>query len=139
MDAIDVSNAFIATPAKTILIGENPLSYAIRYTIIPATLPPINETTDLNSFNSGKNTIIIIVTKLAPDDIPVIPGSASGFFITACKSVPATPKLAPINTAHNTLGSLTSLIIPILPLLSFFINPVINSLKLISILPVFIE
>ena len=85
----------------------------------------------------GTNTIKNTVTAQAPDEIPVIYGSAKGFLITACKSTPEIARLAPISTAIITLGILKSFIIPILPVLSPVNIPLINFVKLISILPNF--
>ena len=52
----------------------------------------------------GNNTSITTPAKPAPLDTPTIPGSASGFFITACKIAPATAKLAPTNAPTKFRG-----------------------------------
>ena len=83
----------------------------------------------------GTNTIKNTVTAQAPDEIPVIYGSAKGFLITACKSTPEIARLAPISTAIITLGILKSFIMPTLPVLSPDNIPLISSVKLISMLP----
>ena len=80
----------------------------------------------------GTNTIKNTVTAQAPDEIPVIYGSAKGFLITACKSTPEIARLAPISTAIITLGILKSFIIPTLPVLSPDNIPLISSVKLQS-------
>ena len=73
----------------------------------------------------------------APAEIPVIPGSARGFFTTTCKSVPQIAKLAPTKIAIIILGNLNSFIILILPFDEFVSKPLINSEYDISRLPVF--
>ena len=83
----------------------------------------------------GTNTIKNTVTAQAPDEIPVIYGSAKGFLITACKSTPEIARLAPISTAIITLGILKSFIMPTLSVLSPDNIPLISSVKLISMLP----
>ena len=83
----------------------------------------------------GTNTIKNTVIAQAPDEIPVIYGSAKGFLITACKSTPEIARLAPISTAIITLGILKSFIMPTLPVLSPDNIPLISSVKLISMLP----
>lgn len=48
-----------------------------------ATIPPKNENIGVNKNQVGKKAIIIALTKPAPEEIPIIPGSARGFFKTA--------------------------------------------------------
>ena len=43
--------------------------------------------------------------RLAPELTPMIPGSASGFFITACKSTPDTAVAAPPKMAMRMRGN----------------------------------
>ena len=48
-----------------------------------ATIPHKNENIGVNKNQVGKKAIIIALTKPAPEEIPIIPGSARGFFKTA--------------------------------------------------------
>lgn len=45
----------------------------------------------------------------APEDIPVVYGSAKGFFITLCIVAPATARHTPTTTAMMIIGSLRSM------------------------------
>ena len=53
----------------------------------------------------GKNAVTITATRLAPELTPIIPGSASGFFITACNKTPDTAVAAPPSIAMKILGN----------------------------------
>ena len=55
---------------------------------------------------AGNNTITKIPVSPAPEEIPMICGSAKGFFITACKIAPAIAKFIPTNPATIVLGNL---------------------------------
>ena len=112
------------------------MSSPIKYTRQAATIPPIKANISLYFINCENNTITAIDAKLAPDDIPIIPGSASGFFIVVCKSAPATARFPPIKTALRTLGILRSLIIKKLLLCLFKNIPSSNSLIEMSKLPI---
>ena len=90
--------------------------------------PPPKDNNDLKLFNPGNNTIINTATKDAPADIPVIPGSAKGFFTTTCKSTPHIAKFPPTNIAIIILGNLSSLIIDIFPSLEPVNIPLISSI-----------
>jgi len=46
-------------------------------------MPPKNENIGVNKNKVGKKAIIIALTKPAPEEMPIIPGSARGFFKTA--------------------------------------------------------
>ena len=54
---------------------------------------------------------MIVAAVLAPDETPIIPGSARGFCITACNKAPAAAKHIPMIIASITLGNLRSIII----------------------------
>src|SRR5699024_5070452 len=58
----------------------------------------------------GKIEIIKTDTNAAPDDTPIIPGSASGLRMTACNSAPDTDKAAPVNNPMIIRGKRKSLI-----------------------------
>src|SRR5699024_12229789 len=58
----------------------------------------------------GKIEIINTDTNAAPDDTPIIPGSASGLRITACNNAPDTDKAAPANNPMIIRGKRKSLI-----------------------------
>ena len=75
----------------------------------------------------GNNTITTTATKDAPADIPVIPGSAKGFFTTTCNNTPHTAKFPPTNIAIIILGNLNSFIIDKLSSLKLLNTPFSNS------------
>ncbi len=49
-------------------------------------------------------TIASDAPKLAPADVPIIEGSASGLLVADCQSAPATPSAIPMSSAAITLG-----------------------------------
>ena len=53
-----------------------------------------------------KNNIDNTIPRPAPDEIPVIYGSASGFFDTDCINIPANAKQLPAISALSALGYL---------------------------------
>ena len=48
--------------------------------------------------------MMTIATRPAPDETPIIPGSARGFLITPCSSVPDAAKHVPTINPTSTLG-----------------------------------
>ena len=60
----------------------------------------------ISALINNDNKSIIIAATLAPVETPVIPGSASGFFITDWSNTPATARLAPTIAAKIFLGNL---------------------------------
>ena len=52
----------------------------------------------------GNKIIITIATSPAPDETPIIPGSASGFLITPCNNAPDAAKHVPTINPTSTLG-----------------------------------
>ena len=48
--------------------------------------------------------MMTIATRPAPDETPIIPGSARGFLITPCSSVPDATKHVPTINPMSTLG-----------------------------------
>ena len=48
--------------------------------------------------------MMTIATRPAPDETPIIPGSARGFLITPCSSVPDAAKHVPTINPTRTLG-----------------------------------
>lgn len=74
-------------------------------------MPPKKAKVGVKKYNSGKNAVINTAVKLAPLLIPIIPGSASGFFITACSNTPETAVAAPPSKAIKILGNLKSKIV----------------------------
>ena len=99
-----VNMELIATPTRISLIGLNPDFHERRYTNAQAVHPPTQANNGVNLYKSGKQAVTSTATKLAPELTPMIPGSASGFFITACKSTPDTAIAAPPSIAINILG-----------------------------------
>ena len=78
-----VNKLLTATPVKIIRIGLNPPFHDRKYTIKNAITPPINAAIGVKKYNVGANAVIKTAVKLAPLEIPMIPGSANGFFRTA--------------------------------------------------------
>src|SRR3712207_5485117 len=79
---------------------------------------------------------MIMATNPAPDEIPIIPGSARGFLITPCSIAPESERLIPTNTPTIVLGILTFHITsPFGVKLVGFFKISIISLTDISILP----
>src|SRR5699024_2478263 len=76
-----------------------------------------------------------IVKNPAPADTPIIPGSANGFFMTACNKTPETDNVAPANNAIMILGKRKSFTTAIWSFGSPN-NPFINANIDISMLPV---
>lgn len=52
----------------------------------------------------GNKIMMTIATRPAPDETPIIPGSARGFLITPCSSVPDAAKHVPTINPTRTLG-----------------------------------
>src|SRR5690625_4991204 len=86
----------------------------------------------------GNKDIIIIEINAAPEDTPMMPGSANGLRMTACKSTPDTARAAPANNEMIILGKRKSFIICTFSFVSVN-NPLINSIADTSILPVTAE
>ena len=76
--------------------------------------------------------------KAAPDETPIMPGSAIGLRITACNNTPDTDKAAPANIAIIMRGRRKSLIISTFSFVPVK-SPFINSTADISMLPVTAE
>ena len=96
--------ALTATPTRMMRRGDSPPFQEREYTSKNAIIPPKNANRGVKKYNAGKNAVISTATRLAPELIPIIPGSASGFFITACKSTPETAMAAPPNIAIKIRG-----------------------------------
>ena len=109
IDMILPKIAFTATPESIILLGLiSPFFQANKNTNVQANNPPIKDATGKINENDGNTKSIIIAITLAPEETPVIPGSAKGFLITDCKSVPETDNPAPTKAAIKFLGNLIS-------------------------------
>lgn len=67
-------------------------------------MPPRNAKSGVKKYSAGKNAVTSTAARLAPELMPMMPGSASGFFITACSSTPATAVAAPPNRAMKMRG-----------------------------------
>lgn len=103
-DISPVNIAFTATPTRIILKGLNPPRHESEYTSKQAATPPIKANSSVKKYSAGKNAVMSTAVKLAPELIPMIPGTARGFFITACKSTPETAIAAPPIIAIKILG-----------------------------------
>src|SRR5699024_4850677 len=129
------NTALIATPIKIILRGLSPDFQDRVKTRKNARAPPRKANNGAEKNNVGKKVTITIVINPAPEETPIIPGSASGFRMTACNNTPDTAKAAPANKDIIIRGNRKSLIIA--TLLSVPVNShFINSIDVISILPV---
>ena len=62
-----------------------------------AITPPANAAIGVKKYSVGANAVIMTAVKLAPLEISIIPGSASGFFNTAWNNTPETAMAAPAN------------------------------------------
>ena len=78
-----VNIAFTATPVRMTRKGLKPPFHDRVYTRQNASTPPKNANTGVKKNSVGANAVIKIAAKVAPLEIPMIPGSASGFFRTA--------------------------------------------------------
>lgn len=104
----------IAMPDKTILSGVIPLLLIIaipyiRNVTIAAPKQEMPILPNLEIF--GKKVIIITTPKTEPEDIPIIPESAIGFFVVPCIKAPAIARLAPTKISAIKRGSLIFLTI----------------------------
>ena len=90
-----VKNEFTATPVSTIRSGLKPPFQESRYTIKNAITPPRKATSGVKKKSFGAKAVISTAAKLAPLEIPMIPGSASGFLSTAWNKTPETAIAAP--------------------------------------------
>src|SRR5699024_762721 len=88
--------------------------------------------------NDGKKEIINNDRKPAPEDTPIIPGSARGLRITACRRTPETARAAPANNEIIILGKRKSLMISTFSFVPVN-KPLISSTADTSILPVIAE
>src|SRR5690625_3368047 len=79
-----------------------------------------------------------MVTKAAPEDTPIIPGSARGFLITACNKTPDTARAAPATRETIILGNRKFFTISTFSM-SPVNRPLISSTEVTSILPVVAE
>ena len=85
--------------------GLNPPFHDRLYTRKNASTPPANANSGVKKYRDGRNAVTSTATKLAPLEIPMIPGSASGFFRTAWNSTPETATAAPANREITILGN----------------------------------
>src|SRR5690625_6100962 len=90
--------------------GLSPDFHDKVYTNKKANAPPIKANKGIKKNKEGKRATTNIDINPAPDDTPIIPGSASGFFTTACSNVHETDNMAPAKIAIIILGSCRYLI-----------------------------
>ena len=98
-------SALTAIPASSVLVGF----------IRPASVPILNTAKLAKSAKQNaeicrlaspeKNIIATTAPSAAPDETPVIDGSASGFLNTLCSAHPESARLAPVIAAAQILGS----------------------------------
>src|SRR5690625_3193942 len=105
-----VNKAYIATPTKIMRSGLSPDFHDKVYTKKKENAPPIKANKGIKKNKEGNRETTKIDMKLAPDDTPIIPGSASGFLTTACSSAPETDNMAPAKIAMIIRGNRRSLI-----------------------------
>ncbi len=72
-----------------------------------------------------------LAPKDAPDDIPVVYGSARGFFMTLCIVAPATARHTPTTTAMTIIGSLRSMMMK--SLVGSWMLPVMWSITMVKL------
>src|SRR5699024_2902349 len=90
------SPACTAIPISTSRSELNPPFHAMPYTIANATNAPAEPSPETaHTPAAGTKLITKIAPRPAPDVIPIMPGSASGFRQTAWIVVPATANAAP--------------------------------------------
>ena len=75
--------AFMAVPASMILVGSTPFFQAMMYIRKQAAAAPKKASKGREGMSVGVTRKTIVATTLAPDETPIMPGSASGFCITA--------------------------------------------------------
>ena len=78
-----------------IRLGRIPFFHARAYTAAAESIAPMKATGVSRSDASGMKISIMTPARPAPEETPTMPGSASGFFITACRIAPDTARLAP--------------------------------------------
>src|SRR5699024_12793668 len=123
---------------KIIRRGSSPDFHEKIYTRKKAHAPPKKANNGVKKNNVGKKETIKIVKNPAPDDTPIIPGSARGLRITACNNTPDTAKAAPANSEMILRGNCKSIMITTFSLVSVN-RPFIRSTADTSILPVIAE
>src|SRR5690625_7525429 len=84
--------------------GLSPDFHDKVYTNKKANAPPIKANKGIKKNKEGKRATTNIDINPAPDDTPIIPGSASGFFTTACSNVPETDNMAPARSEERRVG-----------------------------------
>ena len=78
-----VNIEFTATPTRMIRRGLSPPFQERVYTRKKARTPPRKAKRGVKKNRAGAAAVMITAAKLAPLEIPMIPGSARGFFNTA--------------------------------------------------------
>lgn len=99
-----VNIALIAIPTRISFSGLNPDFHDRANTRKQANAPPMNANKGVMKNSAGKNDTISSWTNAAPDEIPMIPASASGLRMTDCSSTPDTDSAAPANNATIIRG-----------------------------------
>ena len=103
-DMSPVNMAPTATPTRMMRKGDSPPRHDRLYTNPNATSPPANANTGVKNSSIGKNAVTSTAANDAPALTPMMPGSASGLRIAACKSTPATAVAAPPAIAMRMRG-----------------------------------
>lgn len=103
----------IASPARMTVAGETFL-ILVMPTITAAGMIPVMNAFSIRAISSLRNGTVMPSTipaespTMAPDEIPVVYGSARGFLSMACMATPTTARDAPAQMAANALGILSS-------------------------------
>jgi len=113
----ELHNAPITTPDKTNFTEValppmlDKISTAIEVIIAPANAPKATPNCASNALLPKPTRIAKVAPNDAPEEIPSMYGSASGFWTTACMTAPHNARPTPINKAKTTRGILTCKII----------------------------
>lgn len=94
-------------PARIIMTGDGLLNRESTRIMPAGTSPKTNALTTTPALPGMMNTPRVIATvapKAAPEDMPVVYGSARGFFSMLCIAAPATASPAPDMTAARMRG-----------------------------------
>ena len=85
-------------------LGRMPFFQASAYTAPADAMAPRKATGVSSSAASGRKISMTTPARPAPLDTPTMPGSASGFFMTACRIAPDTARSAPTSAPVRFLG-----------------------------------
>ena len=111
-EEIEEYNVPKAVPHKSNITVDSRRLFPIasKVTTPPAANAPKNATIFTGEIKlpaENPNTLATTAPKVAPDEIPIIPGSAKGFLKNNWNTAPEPPSIIPVNKTSKALGSLS--------------------------------